>query len=292
LPLNIGSYVGQYRLLAMLMTGQTSQVWEAQHDVRQQRYALKVLLTDHKSDRQQRLFLKHEYEVGAKIDHPRIIKMVELGSHGADPYLALELYRHPNLKFLLLREHPRLLYQADKIIRQAAEGLAHLHRCGWVHRDVKPDNFLASPEGDVKLIDFALAQRKKNALSKLFSGKTKIQGTRSYMSPEQIRGQPLDARADIYSFGCTLHELLTGKPPFTGTDTKELLNKHLTAPIPTAEATNRNVTPEFAALIRRMLAKKVENRPDSMDDVLTEIASTRIFKERPKPPGEGDPKDA
>jgi serine/threonine protein kinase len=284
--LNIGSYAGQYRMLALLMTGQTSQVWEAVHDVRQQRYAVKVLLSDHRRDREQRNFLKHEYEVGRKLDHPRIIKMVELGSYDGDPFLALELYRNPNLKYLLLREQPRLYWQATKIIREAAEGLAYLHQQGWVHRDVKPDNFLVSAEGDVKLIDFAMAQRAKGALARLFSRRTKVQGTRSYMSPEQIRGKALDFRADIYSFGCTIHELLTGKPPFTGSDTNELLNRHLSAAIPTIEASNRNVTPEFSGLVRRMLAKMPDKRPANMDDVLSELASLKLFKQPPKSPEE------
>ena len=94
---------------------------------------------------------------------------------------------------------------ANESFDSAAEGLAYFHSQGWIHRDIKPDNFLMNAEGEVKLIDFALAVQKKTGLARLFAGKSKIQGTRSYMSPEQIRGQPLDVRADIYSFG--LHGL-------------------------------------------------------------------------------------
>jgi serine/threonine protein kinase len=150
-----------------------------------------------------------------------------------------------------------------------------------VHRDVKPDNFLVGENGEVKLIDFALAVRRKKGLARLFSTRSKVQGTRSYMSPEQIRGQPLDERADIYSYGCVAYELLGGKPPYTGTSTNELLNKHLRAAIPPAQASNRNVTDEFAALMKSMLAKKPEDRPQSMDDVLTELRVTPLFKVPP-----------
>ena len=114
----------------------------------------------------------------------------------------------------------------------------------------------------VKLIDFAISIKQKSGLSSMFSfGKKAVQGTRSYMSPEQIRNQNLDPRADVYSFGCSVFELLTGKPPFTGTNADELLNKHLTAPIPSVQVYNDNVTPEFANVVKKMMAKRREDRP-------------------------------
>jgi serine/threonine protein kinase len=237
-----------------------------------------VLLLDHRSDREQRGYLKHEYEVARQLDHARVIRVVELGSHGRDPYLVLELFKAPNLKFVLLRESDRLSSQGAKIVREAAEGLAHLHKRGWVHRDVKPDNFLVSPEGDVKLIDFALAVRQQRGLARLFARRTKVQGTRSYLSPEQIRGGALDQRSDMYSFGCTLFELFSGKPPFTGISTNELLNKHLRGPIPGLEAANRSISSDFSGLVRQMLAKGPENRPASMEDFLKEFRSIKLFK--------------
>ena len=114
--------------------------------------------------------------------------------------------------------------------------MQYLHEQGWIHRDIKPDNFLVNEEGDVKLIDFALAARERKGLGKLF-GRTKVQGTRSYMAPEQIRGKGLDARTDIYSFGCMLYELVSGRLPFTGVSPEELLRKHLYAPIPVLTVT-------------------------------------------------------
>ena len=133
-----------------------------------------------------------------------------------------------------------------KIAVQAAEGLAYFNCHGWVHRDIKPDNFLVADGGDVKLIDFALARRQGGLLSRLFSPRSQVQGTKTYMPPEQIRGKPLDERADIYSLGCTLYELVAGKPPFTGASVKVLLGRHLNDPPPRLEEDNRRVTPEFA----------------------------------------------
>jgi len=99
------------------------------------------------------------------------------------------------------------------------------------------------------------------------------------MSPEQIRGQPLDRRSDVYSFGCMLHEMFNGKPPFTGIDTKDLLGKHLRAPAPALEVTNRDLTPEFCLLVRTMLNKKPEDRPATMGDFLSEFIPMSIYKQ-------------
>jgi serine/threonine protein kinase len=104
------------------------------------------------------------------------------------------------------------------------------------------------------------------------------------MSPEQIRGKNLDPRSDLYSYGCVLFELLAGKTPFTGTTADELLNKHLTAPIPSVQVYNDNATPEMANLLRKMMAKNRDERPATAWEFLKEFRSIRAFKVVPKPP--------
>jgi serine/threonine protein kinase len=172
----------------------------------------------------------------------------------------------------------------ERIIREAAEGLSYLHKQGWIHRDVKPDNFLVDPDGHIRLIDFNLAQRRKGALARMLGGKSKIQGTMSYMSPEQIRGQAIDERTDIYSFGCMLYELAGGRFPFTGVSSNELLNKHLKSKAPPVTAANNNLTTPFADLLAWMIEKKPQDRPDTMDDVLISLRAMRIFRRQPIPP--------
>jgi serine/threonine protein kinase len=197
----------------------------------------------------------------------------------------LELFSELNIKQALRRGPDSIAFMLDKITVQCAEGLYYLHSQGWVHCDVKPDNFLVSRNGEVKLIDFTIAQKMKTGLAKFFSGKSKnISGTRSYMSPEQIRGKSLDQRSDIYSFGCVLYEMVTGKPPYTGSSPNELLNKHLTASIPSPLVVNDNVTNEYAAIIRSAMAKKPEERPDSMWDLMKILRTTKIFKRPPRIP--------
>ena len=276
--------IGRYRLLNTLMTGRTSQVWEAIDDRTYQRYALKFLLWDHHKDREHIAFLKHEYSVASQLDHPQIVKVYEHGKFAGGPFMAMELFPAPNLKFYVTRDVELLACLVPQIIHQAADALAYFNREGWIHRDVKPDNFLLSPEGEIKLIDFALALKKTSFLGRLLGGKPKIRGTRSYMSPEQIRGQPLDERADVYSFGCMAHELVTGKRPFAGVSSDDLLMKHLRAPPPPLVSINHNVTDEFSQLVLRMLAKKREGRPESIDQFLREFRSIEVFNEPPQPP--------
>ena len=278
-------YVGSYRLLNLLRIGKTCQVWEVINDTVGQRYAIKLLLPEYRHNKEEVAYLRHEHEVGRKLQHPRVIQIYEFGLERESIFLAMELYPTPNVKQLIQTQGvDKIAPVLDRFVEQAAEGLGYFHNQGWVHRDVKPDNFLMSATGDVKLIDFALAVRLRRGLGRLFGGKTKkIQGTRSYMSPEQIRGQALDQRADIYSFGCMLHEMVTGKPPFTGVSTNDLLYKHLRSGPPPIQSANRNVTDRFAELVRRMLSKKPEERPASLDEFLHELRATTIFKDPPAP---------
>lgn len=276
-------YVGSYRLVNLIRSGKSCQVWDVANDVKGERLALKLLSGEAARNREEVAYLKHEYQVAHAFDHPNVIKVYSFGRDRDRYYLLMELFNAPNLKQLIVQGVEPLAPMATEYLRGAAAGLEYMHSQGWVHRDVKPDNFLVLENGEIKLIDFALATRKKSGLAKLFSGRSKVQGTRSYMSPEQIRGQALDYRADIYSFGCLAYELVGGKPPFTGTSTNDLLNKHLRSPIPPAQAANRNVSDEFANLLRSMLAKKPAERPQSMRDVLNQLAATPVFKTPPVP---------
>ncbi len=274
--------VGSYRLLNMIRAGSTCEVWEVMNDVKGERLALKLLSGEHARNKDEIAFLKHECQVAREMEHPNVIKIYDVGADAGYVYMAMELFATPNLKQLIVQGIEPLLPLAPTIIQTAGEGLAYFHSHGWVHRDIKPDNFLVDKTGHAKLIDFALAVKKKGGLARMFSMKTKIQGTRSYMSPEQIRGQVLDQRADVYSFGCVIYELLGGKPPFTGSTTNELLNKHLRSAVPPLQGSNRNVSDAFAQLAKSMLAKNPADRPDSMADFLREMHGISIFKVPPK----------
>jgi serine/threonine protein kinase len=259
-------------------------VWEAILDRDNKRYALKVLRPEQRGNKDEIAFLKHEFEVAKELNHKNIIKLIEYRTDAETPFIVLELFSEMNLKMAMRRGPEPIAYKLPSIVEQASEGLYYLHSKGYVHCDIKPDNILLSRDWEVKLIDFTIAKKIKTGFGKLFAGKTKVEGTRSYMSPEQIRGGTLEPRSDIYSMGCMIYELITGKAPYTGNTPNELLSKHLSASIPSLLVGNDNVSPEFNNIVRKMLAKKPEERPQDMWDVLKMIRATPIFKKPPRIP--------
>jgi serine/threonine protein kinase len=278
------SNIGPYRLLNIVHTGQNCHIWQAYDDVKQCIVGIKTLLDRFQQDREQISLLRWEYIVGHTVRSPRIIEVYDFGIDRGTTYLSMEWLPSPNLKQRMNAGVEKIYYLYPEIIEEAAQALGHFHKRGWVHRDIKPDNFLVTDDAKVKLIDFALARRRRPKILKLVTPRTKVQGTRSYMAPEQIRGQLPDIRSDIYSFGCMLFEMMADKPPFTGTSSNDLLNKHLFAAPPSMEAMNSNASPEFAALVRKMMAKEMSKRPQTMEDFLGEFRMIRIFKSMPKPP--------
>lgn len=280
----IRDYVGPYRLSRLIRVGTSCQVWEALKENTEERYALKMLKPEKVKDRGEIADLRHEFEVAKDLRHPTIIRIYSLETQYQAPFLVVELYSALNLK-QVLREGPEAIaHIAEKIIHQATHGLHYMHEKGWIHCDIKPDNFLVNDDGDVKLIDFTISQRPKVNLLRFLGIKNKVKGTRTYMSPEQIRGETLDGRSDVYSFACVVFELLSGRPPFTGSSPNELLEKHLKASVPSVIVYNKNVTRECGDLLRRMMNKKRDGRPKSMWEVLQEFRNIQVFNRKPQPP--------
>jgi serine/threonine protein kinase len=273
--------IGGYRLMKHLVTGQTSQVWEVVETASHRHFGMKMLLPEKARDAVHRQLLFHEAEVGKGLAHPNVIKIVAFSKDKDNPYIVMEFFPAGNLKLRLLRKDNEFLREKmQDIVKQGATALAFMNAKGWVHRDVKPDNFLVNSAGELRLIDFALAQRveKDTFTGRLFRKRAKPAGTRSYMSPEQIRGLPLDGRADVYSFGATCYELVTGRPPFRASSSQELLTKHITEKPSPLQAYNPDVTEEFSALVLHMLAKKKQDRPSDFHKVLMELQKIRVFK--------------
>ena len=260
----VRDFLGPYRLTRLIRLGSTCQVWEAIRDDGQKRYALKVLRPEQRGNKEEIAFLKHEYDIATSLNHKNIIKIVEYKTDAETPFMVMELFSEINLKQALRRGPDPIAYKLTHIVEQGCEALYYFHSKGYVHCDIKPDNFLLSKDFEVKLIDFTISRKVKTGLGKLFGGKNKVEGTRSYMSPEQIRGESLDQRSDIYSMGCMLFELCTGKAPFTGNTPNDFLSRH--------------------NLIKKLMGKKPEERPQTMWDVLKLVRATPIFKRPPRIP--------
>ncbi len=270
--------LGNFQLIKQLGVGRHCQIWEAIEHPSRCRVAIKVVVPESAQDAGQRKLLEHELRVGKLAEHPTIIRMDRLSEEGGLPLLVMELFPHPNLKRLIVDGVDALGPLVPRIITELSLAIDHLHTRGWVHRDIKPDNVLVAFDGQVKLIDLAIAARLPGLLGRLFGGKGPVQGSPSYMAPEQIRGQTVDGRADIYSLGCVVFELLAGKPPFAAVNANDLLNKHISATPPSIDKLNRNATTSVSQLIRKMLAKKPADRPASMKEVLKTIRSIRFFE--------------
>ena len=270
--------LGPLKLVQQIGLGKHCQVWEAVDAKSRKQVAIKVIVPDMATDAGQRKLLEHELKVAKSLDHPTVIKIDRLSEEGGLPHLVMEYFPAANLKKQIAAGVEPLVPKLQRIVTETALALDHMHSRGWVHRDVKPDNVLATADGQVKLIDLAIAAKASGFLGKLLGSKTLAQGSPSYMSPEQIRGEALDARSDIYSFGCVIFELISGRPPYTGADTNDLLNKHVSATVPAVDAFNKNATTACAKFLRQMLAKKPAERPASMKEVLQQLRAIRLVE--------------
>ena len=279
-------FIGPFQLLKLIRAGTSTQVWEGLKSGSSKRIALKVLMDDFRTDKGEIDQLKHEALVGSEIKHKNVIQIHGYHDDQGYPLVSMQLCKSRNLKIELRENRDKIEMWLPKIIRGCVEGLGHMHSKGWVHCDVKPDNFLVDLEGNLLVIDFSIAVKlkpKQGAIGKLFSRKPKqARGTRSYMAPEQIRREQPDARTDVYGLGCVIFEMVAGKVPFTGNSADELLNRHLHAAPPSLESCS-NATKEFAELIRKTMAKKPEDRFPNMKQLLAALKKVEIYKAGKRP---------
>lgn len=278
-----GARVGSFQLVQALWTGEASQVWLATDLKTVTPVALKVLSGAGLWSPEHVRNLMHEATVGRRLDHPLVLAARATGTADGFPYLVMDYFAGQNLRERLHQAPAAWQARAAALLEAAAEALAHVHERGWVHRDVKPENFLINEAGGLRLIDFGLAERAAGWWARWFHSPPKLQGTRSYMAPEQIRRQAVDVRVDVYSLGCTAFHLLAGRPPFVADSSDELLRMHLGAQRPRLDAANPTVSREFSELISKMLAIEPGERPASMRAVLSELRSRPVFKQAPQP---------
>ena len=279
-------FIGPFQILRMIRSGNTTTVFEAMRTGGgADRVALKVLLDRFKKDRGKIEELRHEANVGKNLKHPNVITIFEFSNQYSLPFISMQLFNARNLKQELREKPDRLHANLEEIISRCCLGLQHLHSQGWIHCDVKPDNFLVDERANVKLIDFSIAKKTKTGLAAFFSRSRVLQGTRSYMAPEQIRRKPVTPATDIYGLACVIFEMLAGKPPYTGVNPDEVLNKHLRAPLPSIQASNKTVSDNFAQLLAQMLSKNPEKRPQSIESFLTayKALNSRVYRAGMRP---------
>jgi serine/threonine-protein kinase len=268
--------LGPYRILDRLGEGGMGQVFKAHHVSMDRTIALKMIPKERMSDPTAVGRFQREVRAVAKLSHPNIVIAFEVNQAGQTPFLAMEYVDGVDLARLVQQSGPLTIPRACEYIRQAAIGLQHAHEKGLVHRDIKPGNLMVArpnPEQPpvIKILDFGLARFESDSVhAGRLTQLGKVVGTVDYMAPEQAQdARNTDIRADIYSLGCSLFYLLTGKPPFPGEDVVEKIGARLLGNIPLV----RQSRPEVSPALERVLAKMMAPNPGDRYQTPGEAAS-------------------
>jgi eukaryotic-like serine/threonine-protein kinase len=277
----------RYRVIELVGAGGMATVHRGEDLLLERQVAVKFLREPYASDIEARERFLHEARSAAKLDHPNIVRIYDVGTDETDrPYIVMELVRGEDLKSLVRREAPLSVVRALEVARDIAAGVGQAHRLGIVHCDLKPQNILVTEEGQVKVADFGIAralQQDENDDEVL----DVVWGSPHYISPEQARGRRPSPASDIYSIGIMLYEMLTGVPPFHDPDPGILAMKHCReepAPLPSL---NPRVPPGLDWLVRKILAKEPTQRyrnGDQLGMALDEYLQRGVDGTRPYPP--------
>ncbi len=260
-----------YKVLHKLGQGGMGWVMLAEDTQLGRRVALKVMRSQHAAEQESRERFTREAKAAAQLNHDNIVTIYQVGDDQGIPFFAMELLEGGTLQQRLEYPKPLSLGAAVRIAREIAAGLSAAHQRGVIHRDIKPANiWLESPKGRVKILDFGLARQSDAKITGLTQA-GEIVGTPHYMAPEQARAKPIDARCDLFSLGCILYRMTTGRLPFAG----ETLLATLTAiavdmPTPVREL-NPQAPEALCDLIWRLLAKDPNQRPANAKEVIDEL---------------------
>ena len=289
-----GTRLGRYEIRSKIGEGGMGEVYLAEDTKLDRKVALKILPAEVAVDRNRMERFIREAKAAAALNHPNIAHIYEIGEHDGTNFIAMEYIDGQTLRELI-RNHAdlgKLLHH----LQHAAEGLAKAHAAGIVHRDLKPENMMVTRDGHAKILDFGLAKlietrRPSDTSSEVAtaillqpSQPGTILGTVGYMSPEQAQGKTdeIDQRSDIFSFGCILFEAVTGQKAFEGKDAVESLNKIIREPVAPISELNPSAPADLQRVVRRCLAKDMDERYQTIKDVAIELKEVR---REMKPPG-------
>ena len=260
---------GRYELAGLLGRGGMAEVRKGT-DARLGRVvAVKRLRTDLASDPTFQARFRREAQSSASLNHPAIVAVYDTGeemsSDGSDvaqPYIVMEYVAGRTLREILREGRKILPERALEISSGVLAALDYSHRAGIIHRDIKPANVMLTPGGDVKVMDFGIARAISDASSTMTQTAAVI-GTAQYLSPEQARGETVDSRSDVYSAGCLLYELLTGRPPFVGESPVSVAYQHVREQAAAPSTLDPELPPEIDAIVMKSLAKPLDERYQS-----------------------------
>ncbi len=266
----VGQTVVHFRIVEPLAAGGMGVVYRAIDTQLARDVALKFPLPGQRLDGQVRERFLREARAAAALEHPNICSIYETGETEAGQlFLAMPLYQGETLKARIARLGPLPVGDALTIAVQIARGLQAAHRAGIVHRDLKPANVILLPDGGLKILDFGVARVGDVTLTKSHD----TLGTVSYMAPEQVRGERLDGRADLWALGVLLYEMLTGRRPFEGDHEIAIAHAIVHSDPVRPSALRPEIWPELDALVLGLLARQPANRPASAEAVAAELSA-------------------
>jgi serine/threonine-protein kinase len=270
----IGKILGnRYRLIELIGEGGMALVYKAECSLLCRTVAIKILRPQYASDAEFVERFRREARAAASLSHPNIVNIYDVGQEDGMDYIVMEYIPGGTLKSIITREAPLSVERALEITRQILEGLNHAHQRNIIHRDIKPHNILVTPEGRIKVTDFGIA-RALSAGSLTQTGE--VMGSVQYSSPEQTKGLMIGPQSDLYSCGCVLYELLTGKVPYKGDTPIAIAFQHLQGDIPPIRQMRSDITLEVETILNKALSKDLSERYPSALAMLKDIHTIRL----------------
>lgn len=276
----IGQRLGHYQIISLIGEGGMGEVYLAQDEKLGRRVALKLLPADFTTDADRLRRFEQEAHAASALNHPGIITIHDIGQSNGQHFIATEYVDGETLRAHLAGKRLKLAEILD-ITTQVASALAAAHAADIIHRDIKPDNIMVRPDGYVKVLDFGLAKLMRRqatdpeATTKFRTNTGVVMGTAAYMSPEQARGLPVDARTDIFSLGSVLYEMTSGRAPFTGPTASDTIVNLLEREPPPLTEYMPDAPAELQRIIRKALRKDREERYQTSKDLLVDLRNLK-----------------
>ena len=264
---------GRYRVERELGRGGMAKVFQGTDTVLGRQVAVKILAPQFADDESFVQRFRREAQAAARLSNPNVVSVFDTGADGGVHFIVMEYVEGRTLADYLAGGGRIMPDRAIEVAEAVCGALSAAHAQGVIHRDIKPGNIMLTPAGQVKVADFGIARMTMTA--ETVAQTAAVLGTASYLSPEQAQGQPVDGRSDIYSLGCVLYEMVTGRPPFLGDSPVTVASKQVLEQPVTPSKLNGDVTPDLDAVILRALAKNPANRYQSAEELRADLDRAR-----------------
>jgi serine/threonine-protein kinase len=272
-------FAGRYEIIEELGKGGMGKVYRVEDKKIKEEIALKIINPEISADKQTIDRFSNELKMARMISHRNVCRMFDLGEEKGTYFITMEHVPGEDLKSMIRMSGQLSTGTAIKIAKQVCEGLSEAHRLGIIHRDLKPSNVMIDKEGNARIMDFGIA---RSIRAKSITGEGMMIGTPEYMSPEQVEGEEVDQRSDIYSLGVILYEMATGRVPFGGDTPLSIAVKHKTVAPLDPRRLNHQIPEDFSRVILKSMEKSREKRYQSAQGLLSELNKLEEEKQEQK----------